>query len=95
MHGTPWLYGRRNWIQLRRGGKDQGSATSCANQSCSRPIIREAAELSRQMELISGSRAVLMDVFRYAQLYGTDLELELYYYEQFQYTGYRRKWVEQ
>jgi hypothetical protein len=47
------------------------------------------------MELISGSRAVLMDVFRYAQLYGTDLELELYYYEQFQYTGYRRKWVEQ
>jgi hypothetical protein len=58
MHGTPWLYGQRNWIQLRRGGKDQGSATSCANQSCSRPIIREAAELSQQMELISGARAL-------------------------------------
>jgi hypothetical protein len=42
MHGTPWSYGRRNWIQLRRGGKDQGSATSCANQSCSRPIIRSS-----------------------------------------------------
>jgi hypothetical protein len=42
MHGTPWSYGRRNWIQLRRGGKDQGSATSCANQYCSRPIIRSS-----------------------------------------------------
>jgi hypothetical protein len=42
MYGTPWSYGRRNWIQLRRGGKDQGSATSCANQSCSRPIIRSS-----------------------------------------------------
>jgi hypothetical protein len=47
------------------------------------------------MELISGSRAILMDVFQYAQLYGTDLELELYYYEQFQYTRYHREWVEQ
>jgi hypothetical protein len=45
MHGTPWFYVWRNWIQLCRGGKEHGSATSCANQPCSRPRIREAAEV--------------------------------------------------